>query len=604
MPAVAQGPTYAHRILDATRRFADKPALRWKENAGWRELRFAELGENLLDLCAALQSQGIGRGDRVAIWLETSRPWVLTDLALQVLGAVTVTIYQNLPAGQAASIIKDAAAKALLTDRSHLEALRAEEDLGTLLQFAITVDADPQARGFEMLLTQGRAARRSNPNLDLELKNPAVQPEDLSAIIYTSGTTGEPKGVMLTHRNVLGNADDAIGCFAPRGGLTTLLHLPLAHVAARNTTMMPTLLSGSLLVIAEPERERLPQNFVEAAPTSFVTVPFVLDKFMSRILETISRKNRLQRFLFQRALSMGRARRVAPLETGGPVPPVKNNLLFNMLDRLVLSKVRARLGGRLQFIAIGGANSNRKSLEFFWSIGVPVYEAYGSTELTNLATANWPGDMKIGTVGRAVPGMEIKLAEDGEILVRGTNVMKGYWNRAEATAEVLEPNGWFHSGDIGSLDAEGYLTVLDRKKEIFALSTGKKVAPQAVENALKLAPCILNACAIGDKRSYMTALIVPNLEVIQSRLGFPQLPSVEDERVQELLRSEVKRSMEKLAEFEQVKRFILISEPFSDQNGLLTPILKLRRKPIAERYSREIELLYQPNAPREVIQIH
>jgi long-chain acyl-CoA synthetase len=350
-----------------------------------------------------------------------------------------------------------------------------------------------------------------------------------------------------------------------------------------------------VLAIAEPEREKLPANLVEVAPTAFITVPYLLEKFMARVRESVAQKGGLGRALAERALALGRARRLAALgEAGGPPRRQRLGLRLALLDRLVLRKVRARLGGRLEFIVIGGSNSNRESVEFFWGLGIPVYEGYGATEVTTSVSFTWPGDVKLGTVGRPPAGMEVRLGPDGEVLARGPFVMKGYWGRPDATREAIDEDGWYHTGDVGVLDEGGYLRIVDRKKEIFALSTGKKVAPQAVENALKTSACVAGACAIGDQRRYMTALIVPDLAAIGARLGLAAPPAAGDPRVREVLEAEVRAAAAAagLADFERPKRFAVIGEPFTPENGLLTPTLKLRRKPIAERYAAEIERLY------------
>jgi long-chain acyl-CoA synthetase len=463
----------------------------------------------------------------------------------------------------------------------------------TLAVLAGDAPAGAGAIGLDALLTEGAVLRNGDPALTRALMEPRLDPSDVSAIIYTSGTTGEPKGAMLTHANVLSNAEGAIARYSPGLVHTILLHVPLAHTMARNTTMASLFISGGTAALAEPEREKLPQNLVETAPTLFVTVPYMLDKFVARVREMIATKGAIGRTLATRAIAVGRRRRLAAiLDGGGPVRPVPLGLELAILDRLVLRKIRARLGGRLECIVIGAASSNRESIEFFWGMGIPVYEAYGATEVTNLATCTWPGDMRLGTVGRATPSMEVKLAEDGEVLIRGPNVMKGYWNRPEATREAIDAEGWYHSGDLGAMDAGGYLRIVDRKKEIFALATGKKVAPQAVENALKLSPCIGNVCVIGDRRRYMAALIVPDLAIIQQRLGLATPPAADEAPVHELLAAEIERVSTGLADFERVKRFAVVAEPFSVENGLLTPTLKVRRKEIGARYAREIETLY------------
>lgn len=585
----AAGPTYAHRIADAMRRFASRPALEWKEGGAWRQITYAETDERILDCAAALRRRGIAAGDRVSIWLETSWPWIVMDFAAQRLGAITAPIYHTLPAVQAGAILRDAGSRALLATPARLASLEGQGLLGRL------VDVPVDASRFGVFLDEGRAAREADPALAREVVGaPPVRPDDLSAIIYTSGTTGEPKGAMLTHASVVANVDGAIAGFQPPGALErVLLHLPLAHVMARNTAVAATLLTGGTLVLAEPEREKLPANLVETAPLGFITVPYLLDKFMGRVVEMVEKKGAIGRALARRAFALGRRVRVGALPPeGGAWRPPPLGVELGILDRLVLAKVRARLGGRLRLIVVGGASASRESLEFFWGLGIPVYEGYGATEVTNCAAFNFYGQVKLGTVGRAAPGMEVRLAEDGEVLVRGPNVMRGYWGKAEATREAIDAEGWYRTGDIGALDAQGYLRIVDRKKEVFALATGKKVAPQAVENALKLSACIANACAIGDQRRYVAALVVPDLEVVRARLGLEAPPAADDPRVRAMIAAEIEHVTAGLADFERPKRFAVLGEAFSQENDLLTPTLKLKRRKVAERFAKEIEGLY------------
>jgi long-chain acyl-CoA synthetase len=596
----AEGPTYAHRFLDATRRFTTRPALRWKEAGTWRDIPYAELERRVLAFAAALASRGITLGDRVAIWLENSWPWMVCDLAAQLVGAVTTTVYHTLIPAQAVAILRDAGAKVILSSQKRLAGAAEAGGLGEASTLALSVDSGAIGQSFTALLEEGQRAIEANPQLLARLRAPAVQPDDLSALVYTSGTTGEPKGVMLTHGNVVANIHGSITYFMPRGGQTTLLHLPLAHVMARNAAAPATLLSGGVLAIAEPEREKLPANFVEVSPTAFITVPHVLNKFMERAMEAISAKGPVTRGLAMRALGVCRTQRLAVIGEGGAPGKARLGLEGTLLDRIVLSKLRARLGGRLEYIVIGGANSNRRSVEFFWGIGIPIFEGYGATEVTNTAAINWAGDVKLGTVGRSSLGVELKLSPDGEILVRGLTVMKGYWRQPEATRETIDAEGWYHTGDIGTLDADGYLTIIDRKREILVLSTGKNVAPNAIENTLIQTPLVLNVCAIGQRRPYVAALVVPDLAAVGRRLGLSEVPAIGDPRVTNLMREELNGLMSGLSNFERVKRFTLITESFSPENGLLTPTLKLRRGQIVEHFAEEIEDLFA-DAPRRGI---
>ena len=593
------GGTYAHRILDATNRFAERPALRWYESGQWQDMSYRDLEGSVIACAAALSARGVRKGDRVAIWLENGWPWIVYDLAAQLIGAVTTTIYHTLIPDQAIAIICDSGATAILSSQERLAGLMATGGVPEASIVAFSTDEGGIGESFDSVLQASARVIAAQPGIVESLRAP-VDRDDLSALFYTSGTTGEPKGVMLTHSNVIVNADNTIAQLMPGGGLTVLLHLPLAHVMARNTTVPATLLSGGLLAIAEPEREKLMQNLAEVSPHGFPTVPHLLDKFTERVMEAIASKGMVMRSLTLWTLKLCRERRLIAIRDGGKPKDVHLGLVGTLLDRIVLQKLRAKLGRNLKFIVTGGANSNRASVEFFWGIGIPVFEGYGATEVTCTAALTCPDSMKPGTVGPGVPGVELQLANDNEVLVRGPIVMKGYWQRPAETANAINSDGWYHTGDIGTLDENKYLTIIDRKREIMVLATGKNVAPQMVENTLKCTPLVMNACAIGDQKRFTTALVVPDLDAISRCLELPGTPTIDDPNIAQIMREELDKAMSGLSKFERIKRFILLSEPFSQHNGLLTPTLKLQRRRIAEKYAPEIEDLYSENPKRAI----
>ncbi|MEZ6075558.1 MAG: long-chain fatty acid--CoA ligase [Pirellulaceae bacterium] len=595
--SVPHGDSYAHRLLKATDRFAEQTALQWKESGEWQYMSYAELGTCVTACGLALSNRGIAKGDRVAIWLDNSWSWIVCDLAAQRIGAVTTTIYHTLIPSQAVSLLRDSGAKAILSNQQRLAGLFAEGDAAIV---ALSEDEGELGESFAVVVRESKLAIEAQPDIAQNLRVPPVGPDDLSALFYTSGTTGEPKGVMLTHANLLANTDNTILQLLKEGERTVLLHLPLAHVMARNTTVSATLLSGGRLVIAEPAREKLIDNLADVSPHGFPTVPLLLDKFREQAMAAIGSKGIVMRSLAVWALNRCRAPRLAVVCDGGPVGEVRLGWIDRLLDRIVLRKIREKLGHNLVLIVTGGANSNRASVEFFWGIGVPVYEGYGATELTCTATLTCPESMKLGTVGQSVPGVEVKLASDGEVLVRGSIVMKGYWQRPEETAKVLDSDGWYHTGDIGTLDEDGYLSIIDRKREILVLATGKNVAPQAVENAMKCIPFVMAACAIGDRKRFTAAVVVPDLNAIGRLLELPETPSIDDPRVAQIMREGFTKGMSGLSSFERIKRFILIAEPFSQYNGLLTPTLKLQRRKITEKFALEIDDLYAESPKRAI----
>ncbi|HEX5035809.1 MAG TPA: long-chain fatty acid--CoA ligase [bacterium] len=586
---IAEGKTYAHVILQATRLFADRPAMRYKSNGEWQVTTYAELRDEILDVAAALRSREINKGDRVAIWMETGRDWVVCDLAIQIAGAITVPVYHTLTPDKALNILQDSETKLLFSTSARIEAVK-KTPPASLLTISADLNSGPLSlTGFRSL---GAEAQRNQPNLRSQLENPEVTPEDLSAIIYTSGTTGEPKGAMLTHASIVANARSGDEAYLGNAHIPhVFLHLPMAHVVGRNAIESMTLMSGGMLAIAEPEREKLVSNLRDLAPTELVTVPYVLSKFHSQVMQKMSERPKLIRKLFSHALALGKKCRVDPLANGGPVSERKS-LLLAFYDRLFFRKILGFLGGNVQQIITGAAHISRETLEFFWSIGIPLFEAYGMTETTSFVTCCNRKSVKLTTVGTPSKGMEVKLAPDGEILVRGVCVMKGYWKRPDTTRESIDADGWYRSGDVGSIDAQGYLKIMDRKKEIFVLSTGKNVAPQSVENTLKLCAYVENACVFGDQKNYMTALIVPEWTAVKKKLGRTDQPSREDPDVQKLFSSEIKKLMGSVPDYERVKRFAIVSEPFSVDNNMLTPTLKLRRKQIEEHYHSTIESLY------------
>lgn len=586
-----EGSTYAQAILSATFRFANRPAMKWKEGGLWRTASYSELREDVVSLVAGLKLQGLARGDHIGIWLETGRHWIVCDLAIQVLGAVTVPIYHTLTAEKARKILEDAGAKALFSTTNRFTALR-KSGPPFYKEFSADANTSLTHETLKTITEAGRLALRNKPSLRQEIETPQVSAEDLSAIIYTSGTTGEPKGAMITHGSVIANAKSGIAGFLKANQEhRVFLHLPMAHVVGRNAVEAMTLLSGGMLAIAEPEREKLVSNLQELQPTHVVTVPYVLGKFHTQVIQKISQRPAPIRWLFSRAMSNARKYRVEPVLHGGPVK-LKNSVFLRLFDKLFFQKIRSFLGGYAEQIVTGAAHINHETLEFFWAIGIPIYEGYGMTELTSNASYTWSGDIKLGTVGKPTEGTEIKLAADGEILIRGKGLMKGYWNKPEATREAIDSEGWYHTGDIGRMSEDGYLSIVDRKKEIFVLSTGKNVAPQSVENTIKLSPFVENACVFGDKRNYMTALIVPEWSAVIKKLGLTEKPPWHHPDVQKLFQGEIKRLMEALPDYEKVKKFSLVEEPFSVDSGLMTPTLKLRRKQIEERYSDQIESLY------------
>ncbi len=522
------------------------------------------------------------------------------DFALQILGAVMIPIYQSVSPAEAKKILQDSGTVGLLTNNARLESLT-PRDFTLKKELIVTLEAASGPNVFRDLIGTGEDILKLKPEWLSRLEQPDVSPDDLSAIIYTSGTTGEPKGAMQTHRNL---TEIVVDCLISHvldlkkeTRLVTLLHLPLAHIIARNMVVPATIYVGGTLVLAEKEKEKLLSNFKETAPTIFVTVPYVLDKFAHVIKDRITLAPYWRRKLARYALRKSRTAALESLKRGS-FAGYSHGLCMRWIDRKILQKIRDAFGGSLSKIMIGGSNSNRDTVEFFWGLGIPVYEGYGATEMTNVACFTSPDAVKLGTVGRAVPGIEVKLASDDEILVRGPNLMKAYWNRPEATAQTIDAEGWYHTGDLGRIDEDGFVKIIDRKKDIFVLATGKNVAPQLVENSVKKSQLIAQVCCVGDGRNYLTALIYPEWTAVEAHLKLIHAlqgtasDHRNDETVAHLIHEEILHATEELSDYEKIKKFTIIPEPFSLENGLLTPTLKVRRKNVMKHYAEEIERMY------------
>lgn len=560
-----------------------------------------EMFERIRDLSLGLGTLGVSRGDRVAIVAESRPEWIMTDLAILTAGAVTVPIYPTLSAGQVRYILQDSGARvAVVSTALQLEKLQEIRHLAPALEAVVVIDPAAVAGASALTLTElasrGHARMTGEWGAGREFRDAArkVSPDDLATIIYTSGTTGEPKGVMLTHANLVANLLSTAVVFDLSQEDVALSFLPLSHAFERLVSYV-YLLSGLTIVFAE-SFDTVARDLAQVRPTVLTGVPRVFEKLQARILEAGQKGSAVQAAIFRWSVNagLGRARAVLRGRTAGPVSALKTAIA----DRLVFSKIREKLGGRLRFVASGSAPLAADVMEFFCAIGVPVVEGYGLTETAPVLTVNPLGALRVGSVGRAIPGVELRIAPDGEILARGPNVMRGYHNKPEATADVLK-DGWFSTGDIGTLDADGYLTITDRKKDLLVTSGGKKIAPQPIEAVLKRSPLVTEAVVLGDRRKYAAALIVPAFAALERRLqGLgrpPATPGVLVTRADVIaLYQELVDALNlELSQFERIKSFALIAKEFSMESGELTPTLKVKRKVVEERYREQIESLYQ-----------
>jgi long-chain acyl-CoA synthetase len=573
----------------------DKPdCLLHKVGGEFRPISTSEVVDRVQRLAKALRKLGVGRGDRVALMAENGPHWPVIDFAALCSGAVLVPIYPTLLPDGAAYIANDSGSKVLFVQgQERLDGLLALRRDMPQLQHVVRIDG-AAGEGFtslDALLERGAGADRAA----FEAEAKKAQPDDLATFIYTSGTTGNPKGVMLTHGNLASNVSSGSECIAVRGEYTALSFLPLSHSFERTVDYV-YFYRGATIAYAESVNT-VPQNLLEVKPHVFVSVPRVYEKFQARVLDTVSKSPAWRQRLFRWGLDLGRE--ALPYRLKNQRPPGLLGTKLAVADRLVFSKVKARLGGRFVFATSGGAPLARELAEFFWAIGVSIFEGYGLTETSPVLTVNTPERVRLGSVGPALPGVTLKIAEDGEILAKGPNIMKGYYNNPEATAEVIDAEGWFHTGDIGHLDADGFLFITDRKKELIVNAYGKNIAPAPIENALKASRYVSQAVVLGDKHKFLTALIVPDFDALRPWARGQGIAFGSDEalvktpQVRQLIAGEIEPVNAKLARYERIQAWDLIPTEFTIEGGELTPTQKVKRRIINSKYKDKIDALYR-----------
>jgi long-chain acyl-CoA synthetase len=561
-----------------------------------------DLLERVRDLSLGLSSLGMSAGDRIAIISESRPEWIIADLAVLTASAVLAPIYPTLSAAQARYILQDCAARiAIVSTRQQLEKVQEVRHQLPSLEVVVVMDAaaatgspsvltfdEVRERGHAQIASEWGAARR------FQEQARAVRPDQLATIIYTSGTTGEPKGVMLTHGNLVANLTAAASVLDVTADDVALSFLPLSHAFERMVAFV-YLACGVTMVFAE-SFDTVSRDLTVVRPTLITGVPRVYEKMHARIMEKGQSVSPAKARVFRWAVKAGAARARPVLKGRRPGPLA--TLQGAIADRLVFSKIRENVGGRLRFVVSGSAPLSSSITEFFQGIGLPIVEGYGLTETAPILTINTPDAPRGGTVGRAVPGVELRIAADGEILARGPNVMSGYYNKPEATADALK-EGWFHTGDVGTLDADGYLTITDRKKDLLVTSGGKKIAPQPIEATIKRSPLVSEAVLLGDRQKYATALIVPDFAALERRLrdlGRPPAERAELVRRPDViaLYQEIIDALNRdLSQFERVKRITVLPTEFSVESGELTPTLKVKRKVVEERFREQIGEMYK-----------
>jgi long-chain acyl-CoA synthetase len=585
-------PPDAQNLIEAfnatVSKHAEEPAISTKDE---RWATWSELAERVAAIGGGLAERGVSKGDTVAMLLNNRPEFIACDLGVVSLGAIPFSIYQTASPEQIAYQINDAGAHVVITETSLLDRLQEARKAGANFEHVVVVDGDGGDKTLEEL--QG-----SGSPVDLDAAAGEIGPDDLLTLIYTSGTTGPPKGVQLTHRNLLSlvsGVEDMID-FPERGG-KVISWLPAAHIAERGANYYLPVVYG-LGVTVCPDPRAIVEFLPAVKPTWFFAVPRIWEKAKAAIEAKLASLPDEQREPAQKALEA--AIQKMRLEQAGQEVPESLAKAVEAADAQMFAPMRAQLGlDEAVSVNVGAAPTPIEVLEFFHAIGIPVGELWGMSETCGVVTCNPPERVKLGTVGPPVPGMEVKLAEDGEVLARGPSIMPGYRNMHEATAETIDEDGWLLTGDIGELDEDGYLKIVDRKKELIINAAGKNMSPANIESKLKLIPLVDQAVAIGDRRKYVSALLTLDPDAAarwatEQGIDDTDVASLaENERLIEEIQRGVDEANENLSRVEQVKRFRILPGAWEPGGDELTPTMKLKRRPIAEKYEEEIEALYE-----------
>jgi long-chain acyl-CoA synthetase len=562
-------------------------AMMVKEGTQWVPISAREFRRGVMGTAQAFRRWGIGKGDRVAILSENRFEWAVTDFACLQLGAVVVPIYATLPAQQVAYILSDSGARvvAVSTEQQLQKVLSVKRQ--TAVEHVVVMDCveTPEADYMQRLMLEGT----QQSEREVEAIARTIAPDDLASIIYTSGTTGIAKGVKLTHGNLASNINHSLDGYEVGPGQICISFLPLSHVTARHADF--ALLNRGVTLAYCPFIEQLPEVLLEVKPHLLVAVPRVYEKLYSQVQKNTQGfpKNAIYRW----ALRVGRAHQRETLAQQTP-----RSLKWSLANKLVYSKVRARLGGNVEIFVSGGAPLGYELAEWFACMGIRIHEGYGLTETSPVIALNSPVNHKLGSVGRPLANVQVRIAGDSEILVRGPSVFRAYWNKPKETTEAFE-DGWFKTGDIGKLDEDGYLLVTDRKKDLIKTSGGKFIAPQPIENCLKLHALVGTAVVLGDRRKFPSVIIAPHFPALEEWARQNQITGATREelvaspKVQALYEGIVGQVNAGLGRHEMLKKVLLVPHEFSADDGSLTPTMKVRRKIIEERYSRQIAEMYE-----------
>ncbi|MDW7710293.1 MAG: long-chain fatty acid--CoA ligase [Deferrisomatales bacterium] len=594
--------TIPEMIRDRHGQWKDRPCMRTKDSGAYRDVTWDEFYGFAVATAGALVGRSFQPGDRAAVLSPTRYEWAVADTAILTAGGLTVPLYPTLTRREVKDLLERSGSTILFaSDTEQIEKVLPllDEVAGLRLLVAFDPDAlagmsDPRVLTLEAFAAEGR----NHPLSDIEKRLAAVGEDDVATVIFTSGTTGEPKGVALTHRNILSNVEASLEEFDLGPQDVCLAHLPLAHILERMGGYYLMLYCGTVIAYAE-NLTTVAQNLAEVRPTVAVSVPRIFEKVYAGIqMKAAEAPGPVKALTFW---ALGVARRVGECQATGRKFPLGLQLSYALADRLVFAKVREKMGGRIRFFISGGAPLSPELAKFFNAVGIRIYEGYGLTETSPVVAVNTPTRNRIGTVGPPLSNLRVRIAKDGEILVKGPSVFPGYDGDERATREAFTDDGFFLTGDIGELDADGFLKITDRKKDVIVTAGGKNVAPQKVENILKLSKYIADAMLFGDRKKFISAVIVPDPEWLRR---YAQLKGIPEQPLEALVENEVvldyyTRLVEELqrkaqlASYESVKKFVLIPHEFSVGDGEVTPTMKVRRQNVTSHYRDRLEALYK-----------
>ena len=566
-------------FFDRADQYNEKPFLWAKKNKEWSPLSWKETSSKVKEFAGGLRSFGIKPGDKVVIVSENRPEWIIADLAINLIGAITVPAYTTNTEDDHHYILEHSDAKAVIASNNILANRVALATTRTkLCKILITLD---NYSGFEpdnlKIINFNEVSDFGKNNIETALDYlDHINPDNVSCIIYTSGTGGRPKGVMLTHKNIFSNlqgAEDLLEIIGKKDNKYLSL-IPLSHSYEHTAGLYLQIDLGSQIYFCEGP-EKFSQNLLEVSPTLTTAVPRIFEVIHDRIKIQMKNQNPIIKFIFDRTVKVGIKKHYYGLN-------LLENIEYRTYTSLIRKKINKQLGGSLRAFVSGGAALNPEIGDFFIGLGVKILQGYGQTEASPLISANRPENIKIETVGPAVKGVEAKLSEEGELIVKGDCVMKGYWKDEKATNEAII-DGWLHTGDIATISEDGYITITGRKKELIVNSGGDNIAPARPEASLTFQETIFQSMVIGDRRPYLVAVIVPEVE---------KTKNMTDEEINEIISSEVKKANEGLSSIEKIRKFVIAKEPFSTDNGLLTPTMKVKRHKVIEIYGETLDDLY------------